>query len=113
MHIKTVILLRNFSFGLINFVNLSTTFFYSTFFNIFYFFNKKHVFNVFYSWVQRFFYIWFEPSDVAERPVSASVIVQQSITTDADLTLSTIIEPLSLANDDISSFEVGDDNGRP
>jgi len=31
MHIRTVILLKNFSFGLINFVNLSTTFFIQRF----------------------------------------------------------------------------------
>ena len=37
----TVILLVNFSFGLINFVNLSTTFFIQSFFNVFYFFHKN------------------------------------------------------------------------
>ena len=37
MHIKTVIAMGNFSFRLTNFVNLSTTFFCSTFFNVSYF----------------------------------------------------------------------------
>jgi len=40
MHIKTVILVRNFSIGLINFVNLSTTFFIQRFLRFFYFFIK-------------------------------------------------------------------------
>ena len=44
MHIKTVILLKNFSFGLINFVDLSTTFFIQRFFTFFIFFHKKRVF---------------------------------------------------------------------
>jgi len=35
MHINTVILLGNFSFDLINFVNLSTTFFIQRFLTIF------------------------------------------------------------------------------
>src|SRR6218665_558008 len=51
MQIKTVILLENFSFGLINFVNLSTTFV----FDVFYFFHKKRIFNIFYSWVNVFY----------------------------------------------------------
>ena len=56
MHIKTVILLGNFSVGLRDVVNLSTMF-YSTFFYVFYFFHKKRVFNVFYSWGQRFLHL--------------------------------------------------------
>jgi len=58
MHIKTVILLNNFSFGLINFFNLSTTFFIQRFEEFFYFFIKVAFFNVCYSWGQRFFYIY-------------------------------------------------------
>ena len=54
MHIKTVILLGNFSLGLRDVVNLSTTFFIQLFLR-FNFFLKKRVFNVFYSWGQRFF----------------------------------------------------------
>src|SRR6218665_3727499 len=50
MHIKTVILLKNFSFGLINFVNLSTTFFIQRFLTFFIFF----IIKLFYSWGQRF-----------------------------------------------------------
>src|SRR6218665_1086289 len=46
MHIKTVILLRNFSFVFINFDNLSTTFYIQRFLT-FLFFHKKRVFNVF------------------------------------------------------------------
>jgi len=42
VHIKTIILLENFSFGLINFVNLSTTFFIQRFLT-FLFFHKKRV----------------------------------------------------------------------
>jgi len=41
MHIKTVILPKKFSFGLINFVNLSTTFFIQGFLTFFYFFHKN------------------------------------------------------------------------
>ena len=41
-NIKTVILQRNFSFGLINFVNLSTTFLYNVF-KLFFIFSKKRV----------------------------------------------------------------------
>jgi len=44
MHIKAVILLGNFPFGLINFVNLSTTFIIQLFIKFFYFFHKKRVF---------------------------------------------------------------------
>src|SRR6218665_150705 len=46
VHIKTVglILLGHFSFGLINFVNLSTTFFIQRFLTCFYYFHKKRVF---------------------------------------------------------------------
>ena len=44
MHINTVILLGNFSFDLINFVNLSTTFFIQRFLTFFYYFHKKRVF---------------------------------------------------------------------
>ena len=41
MHVKTVILLGNFSFGLIYFVNLSTTFFIQCFLTFFIFFIKN------------------------------------------------------------------------
>src|SRR6218665_2376232 len=59
MHIKTVILLGNFSFGFINFVNVSTTFFIQGFLTCFYFFIKTR-FNVFfYSWGQRFLHLWY------------------------------------------------------
>jgi len=43
---------------LINFVALSTTFFIQRFLTFFIFFHKKRVFKVFYSWGQRFFYIY-------------------------------------------------------
>jgi len=56
--LKTVILLKNFSFGFINFVNLPTTFFIQRIFNVIIFFITNRVFNVFYSWGQRFFYIY-------------------------------------------------------
>jgi len=49
MHTKTVTLPGNFSFDLINFVNLSTTFFIQRFFRFFYFF-KNPLFNVFLFW---------------------------------------------------------------
>src|SRR6218665_4087434 len=52
--LRTLILLRNFSFGLISFVNLSTTFFIHRFLTFFYFFQKNAFFNVFYSRDQRF-----------------------------------------------------------
>jgi len=41
LHIKTVILLGNFSFGLINIVNMSTMFFIQCFLNLFIFFIKN------------------------------------------------------------------------
>src|SRR6218665_1271440 len=48
MHIKTVILLGNFSFGLITFVNLSTPFFIQRFLTFFlYFFIKTRFFTFF------------------------------------------------------------------
>src|SRR6218665_996505 len=49
MHINFAV---DFSFGLINFVNLSTTFFYSTFFKVFYFFIKTRFLTFFHSWGQ-------------------------------------------------------------
>jgi len=66
MHIKTVILLGNFSFGLIKFVDLSTTststststFFILRFLTFFIFFRKNAFFNVFYSWGQRFLHLY-------------------------------------------------------
>src|SRR6218665_802327 len=57
MHIKTVILLRNFSFGVINFVNLSIMFYIQHFLTFFIFFIKNAFFNVFYSWGQRFLHL--------------------------------------------------------
>ena len=54
MHINTVILLKNFSFGLINFVDLSTMFLFN-FFTFFYLFNKKRVFSFFILGVNVFF----------------------------------------------------------
>src|SRR6218665_1500828 len=57
MHIKAVILLMNFSFGSINFVDLSTTIFIQVFY-VFYIFHKNAFFNVFYSWGQRFLHLW-------------------------------------------------------
>src|SRR6218665_714195 len=51
MHIRTVILLGNFSFGLMNFVNFSTTFFIQRFLTFF--------FN---SWSQRFLHLWLRTS---------------------------------------------------
>ena len=47
MHIKTVILLGNFSFGLINFVNLSTTFIIQRFLTFFIFFIKTRFLTFF------------------------------------------------------------------
>ena len=61
MHIKTVILLGNFLFGLRDVVNLSTTFFIQLFLRFFIFFIKNAFFNVFYSWGQRFLHLWPEP----------------------------------------------------
>jgi len=55
MHIKTVILLRNFSFGLINFVNLST-FFIQRFSTFFIFFIKTRFLKVFLFWGLMFFF---------------------------------------------------------
>src|SRR6218665_3646458 len=52
MYIKTVILLKNFLFGLINFVNLSTTLFIQRFLTFLFCFHKNR-FNVFYSCGQR------------------------------------------------------------
>src|SRR6218665_3464068 len=54
-NIKTVILLGNFSSGLFNFVNFSTTFFIQHFSTFFISFIKNAFFNVFYSWGQRFY----------------------------------------------------------
>src|SRR6218665_3103329 len=55
MHFKTVlILLGNFSFGLINFVNLSARFFILRFLT-FIFFTKNVFFNIFYSLGSTFF----------------------------------------------------------
>src|SRR6218665_547360 len=51
---KAVMLLKNFSFGLIHFINLSTTFCIQRFLTSFYFFHKK---RVFYSWGQRFLHL--------------------------------------------------------
>ena len=57
MKFKTVILLENFSFGLNNFVNLSTTFLFN-FFNVFYFFHKNAFFNDFLFLGSTFLYIY-------------------------------------------------------
>ena len=57
MHIRTVILLRNFSFGLINFVNLSTMFFIQGFFTFFIIF-IKNAFLMFFILEVNFFYIY-------------------------------------------------------
>ena len=59
MHIRTVILPGNFSFGLINFVNLSTTFFLQRFLMFFIYF-IKNAFLMFFFILggQRFFYIY-------------------------------------------------------
>ena len=51
---KTVILLGNFVIWLSNFVN---NVFYSTFFNVSYFFIKNAFFKVFYSWGQRLLHL--------------------------------------------------------
>src|SRR6218665_354093 len=71
MHIKTVILLGNFSFGLINFVNLSTTNsnFYSTFLIVFFIKNASYVF---YFWGQHFLHLCFMPIHVADCLVRAN-----------------------------------------
>ena len=55
--IKTVILQGNFSLGLINLVNLSTTFFIQRFITFFIFSIKNAFFNVFNSWGQRFLHL--------------------------------------------------------
>src|SRR6218665_18235 len=68
MHITAVILLWIFSFDLINFVNLSTTFFIQLFFNVFYFFHKNTLFlTFFYSWDQRFLHLCSRPQQLTLR----------------------------------------------
>src|SRR6218665_238249 len=47
-----------FSFVLRDVVNLSTTLFIQRFFTFFIFFIKNALFNVFYSWGQRFLHLW-------------------------------------------------------
>src|SRR6218665_2858061 len=58
MHIKTVILLRNVSFGFINFVNLSTSFFIQLFLTFLYFFIKNAFLRFFLFLRLTFFYIY-------------------------------------------------------
>src|SRR6218665_3369096 len=65
--IKTEILLGNFSLGLINFVNLSTT--------LFYFFYKNTLLNVFYSWGQRFLHQCFRPAPTTCCTVRAVTLI--------------------------------------
>src|SRR6218665_1711539 len=78
-HTKTVILLGIFSYCLINFVNLSTTFFYSKFFNVF--FHKK---RDFYSWGQRFYiYAQYSPTFIIHNSHSFSAISQISTSENA------------------------------
>jgi len=57
-HIRTVILLRNFSFGLIDFVNLSTTFFIQRFFTFFIIFIKTRFLTFFILEVNVFLHLW-------------------------------------------------------
>ena len=59
MHIKTVILLGISSFGLINLLICQQRFL---------FFHEKRVFNVFYSWGQRFLHLWVEPHNERRFP---------------------------------------------
>src|SRR6218665_915516 len=68
MHIKIVTLLGNFSFGLNNFLNFSTTFFIQRFSTFFIFSIKRAFFNVFYSWCQRFLHLCLEP--LAKRHIA-------------------------------------------
>ena len=63
MHINTVILLRNFSFGFINVVNLSTTFFILRFSRFFIFFIKTR-FKRFLFLGSTFFYIYGENTEI-------------------------------------------------
>src|SRR6218665_3389313 len=61
MHVnfKTVILLGNFSFGLIKFVNFSTTFFVQRPFNVFFYYFHKNAFLTFFLFSgSTFFYIY-------------------------------------------------------
>ena len=58
MNFKTVILLWNFSFGLINFVNLSTTFFIQRFLKFFYFFIKNAFLTFFILGVNVFIHVY-------------------------------------------------------
>src|SRR6218665_2298417 len=75
MHIKTVILLVNFPFGLINFVNLSTTFIIQLFIKFFIFFHKKTRFLTFFILGVTVFHIYgfehllFIPIRVKTSPV--------------------------------------------
>ena len=66
MHIKTLIILRNFSFRLINFVNVSTTLFIQRFLTFFFiFFIKNALFNVFFILRVNVIYIYGSTRDVA------------------------------------------------
>src|SRR6218665_444344 len=58
MHIKRVILLGIFSFGLRDVVNLSTTFFIQRFFTFFYFFIKTRFLTFFILGVNVFLHLW-------------------------------------------------------
>ena len=64
MHIKTVILLKNFSFGLINFVDLSTKFFIQRFLRIFIFFIKTRFLTFFILGVNVFYIYALQRNDI-------------------------------------------------
>src|SRR6218665_149214 len=88
MHIKTVILLGNFSFGLITFVNLSTPFFIQRFL-MFLFFIKTCVFTFFILGIN-VFYI-FAVAKLSAR----GFVIKCSVGLLIDLNVVVVVGPLS------------------